>query len=816
VPLDARAGVRLAGGRDDGITHAHGIRSPGLAGGDCQRPRPGENVRFNPLGIEENRRVVQPAARALQVQALGDRDSDDGVATRREERAQLLDGSRVRAGRLPDIEGLSQPKHVAPIQRCRWLEPVHRSVRAEDCRHRFGLGTPRRRPHGGDDRQFIEHNRRILNKSRVGQLIQWSELDHECACRSERRAIGPVLCASARDIDGLAVEKRQLAVRQAQTRNARDGGEHLREYVLPLRVAARWQGAEGGRGICPVGAANLWAVPDLRSTGGAAFTGDTGSAATSALSGWQRAASIGGPAIVVVLVAVAALWSGHVAVVSDLWVDHTERVALNVASVLQRLIDAETAERGYIATGDERFLGPYEGAAQDVHRSVATLRALTIDNPVQTPRIDSLSGLADRTFASLDSGIALRRNRGAPAAIAALAARTGLALMDSARTVISRIESEESRLLLLRRAATERQRQVTQIILLVGAAIAAMVGIAVNSALTSQQRQLAQRNTQLREQAAELQSQNELLHDQAIELEHQSDQVGQQAIELELANEQLQVTNDALSAANERLEAARLAAVHAQDAADHARLEAEAANAAKSTFLATMSHELRTPLNAITGYVDLLLAEIRGPLTAQQVSDLSRIRRAGTHLLGLINDVLNLAKLETRQVPFATDEVSLQETIANAATMVEPQAAAKGIAFSYAPIDQAVSVQGDRDKVLQIVLNLLANAIKFTPEGGRISLFARHAMGDGTVAITVNDTGRGIPPDQLARIFEPFVQVGRRTTGADAGAGLGLAISRELARSMNGEITVTSAEGAGSTFVVTLPATPAAGSVSQV
>jgi signal transduction histidine kinase len=529
---------------------------------------------------------------------------------------------------------------------------------------------------------------------------------------------------------------------------------------------------------------------------------------SSALSAWQRAASIAGPAIVVVLVAAAALWSARAAIVSDQWVYHTERVALNVASVLQRMTDAETAERGYVATGDGRFLGPYHGAALDVQRSIATLRNLTLDNPVQTPRIDSLSGFADRTFVWLDSGIALRGVRGAAAAIATLGTGTGLALMDSARAVIGRIESEESRLLLVRRAATDRQRRLTQIILLVGAAIAAIVGIAVNSALTSQQHQLAQQNAQLRDQAAELQSQNELLHDQAIELEHQSDQVGEQAIELEAGNEELQVTNDALAAANDRLEAARLAAVHAQDIADRARLEAEAANAAKSTFLATMSHELRTPLNAIAGYVDLLLAEIRGPLTAQQVSDLSRIRRAGTHLLGLINDVLNLAKLETGQVQFAADAVSLQETLANAVTMVEPQAAAKGIAFSHAPIDQDMSVQGDRDKVLQIVLNLLANAVKFTPEGGRISLSAQRAMGDGTVAITVLDTGRGIPSDQLTRIFEPFVQVGRRPAG-DAGAGLGLAISRELARAMNGEITVTSAEGAGSTFVVTLPATSA-------
>ena len=526
-----------------------------------------------------------------------------------------------------------------------------------------------------------------------------------------------------------------------------------------------------------------------------------------------------GPAVVVALVAAAALWSGHIAILQDGWVQHTMQVRLELAAVSQRLSDAETGERGYIITGDRRFLAPYQGAGDDVDRGLDDLRALTIDNSVQTPRIDSLALIVTRTFTWLDAAIALRRDRGAAAADAAVQTGTGPALMDSARALIGRLGDEEQRLLAVRQAATIRQRRLTQFILLAGAIIAAAFGIAVNAALGHSQALLADRNArlsdltveletqnqELQEQAVELETQNQTLQEQATELEHQSEHASQQAIALETANEHLRAINEALGAANERLETARAAAIDAHAAADLARTEAETANAAKATFLATMSHELRTPLNAISGYVDLMLAEIRGPLTEQQSNDLTRIRRAGTHLMGLINDVLNLAKLETGQVPFSSNVVSLNETLTNASTMIEPQAAAKGVALTCAPVDRSLRVQGDQDKVLQIVLNLLANAVKFTPEGGRVSLSAAHAPSDGAMQITVLDTGRGIPSDQLTRIFEPFVQVGRRLSGADEGAGLGLAISRELARGMGGEIAVESVEGAGATFVVTLP-----------
>jgi PAS domain S-box-containing protein len=239
------------------------------------------------------------------------------------------------------------------------------------------------------------------------------------------------------------------------------------------------------------------------------------------------------------------------------------------------------------------------------------------------------------------------------------------------------------------------------------------------------------------------------------------------------------------------------------DAERRARAEAETANRTKASFLTTMSHELRTPLNAILGYTELLEIGVRGPVSAEQAEDLRRIRRASTHLLGLINDVLNYTKVHTTKVRFEQAPFAVDDALGLAATMIAPQAQAKGLTFLQVPTCNATTVVGDREKVLQIVLNLLSNAVKFTRAEGGVTLLADAE--DGLVRIHVRDTGRGIAADQLASVFEPFVQVGRRLSGPDEGAGLGLAISRELARGMGGDLTAVSMPGEGSTFTLTLP-----------
>jgi len=243
-------------------------------------------------------------------------------------------------------------------------------------------------------------------------------------------------------------------------------------------------------------------------------------------------------------------------------------------------------------------------------------------------------------------------------------------------------------------------------------------------------------------------------------------------------------------------------AAKALAAAERARMQAEAANKAKTEFLAVMSHELRTPLNAIAGYTELIEMGLRGPVTSAQSEDLAKIKRSQRHLLGLINDIMNFARLETGHVSISLKDIGVNETLAVLDAMTEPQVAAKGIAYVKARCENGLTAWADEEKTRQILINLVSNAIKFTPSGGRITISCD--ADETTVRFRVSDTGRGIAPEKLEVIFEPFVQVNKQFT-RDEGVGLGLAISRDLAHMMRGELTAQSELGAGSVFTLTLP-----------
>ena len=777
----------------------------------------------------------------------------------------------------------------------------------------------------------------------------------------------------------------------------------------------------------------------------------------------RRMLAIVGPAGLVAVVGAATWWSLRQGVQRDGQVMRSRQLEAHVRSVLLRVTEAETGQRGYLLTGVERYLAPYIGAHAAAEREMKPLDTLVRGDPPQRARLDTLSRAVEAKFAELDSTVRLSQQGRKAAAMAMVDTDRGRALSDTVRMATDAMLNAERVVHAARMAAAARQDAITETIVLVGTVLAALLGLRINVMLSmaadaeaAARRASEEQHALVQDQAMELEIQNQQLHDQAVEMEHQADELQAQTAELEAANEDLGTTaqdlaqrNYSLAAAERRVsvilesitdgfvaldrswrftyvnaraeellgrrkdallgrtiwaefgerddsplhravrerqpvsfeafvapleswfeihaypsadglsvffqnvnarhqaeaERARLLAeladersrlltvleqaplavaiaeapsgrvvimnrqvgeifghrrlslsiesysadyvgfhpdgrVYAGDEwpiaravahgeavqdevieiqradgsrtaisvtaapvrdtrgaivagvafftdisagraiaaeresarreAEDARAAAEAANKAKSEFLTTMSHELRTPLNAIGGYTELMESGIRGPVTESQLEDLRRIRRAGQHLLGLINDVLNYAKLEAAQVRFHVTAVSADELVHEASAMIEPQARAKGVAFTRVAGGPRARVLGDREKVLQIVLNLLSNAVKFTRAGGEVILSARAT--DSTIEIIVQDTGRGIPADQLGQVFEPFVQVGRKLSGPDEGAGLGLAISRELARGMGGELIARSIEGQGSTFTLTLPPFAAADS----
>jgi signal transduction histidine kinase len=302
-----------------------------------------------------------------------------------------------------------------------------------------------------------------------------------------------------------------------------------------------------------------------------------------------------------------------------------------------------------------------------------------------------------------------------------------------------------------------------------------------------------QARAQMAEHAEELRATNEQLEQQAAELELHQEQLAEQAVEMEAQADHLRDLNEALELRGVELE--------------RQRAEADDANRAKSAFLAVMSHELRTPLNAIAGYVQLLEMGIHGPVTEAQLEALSRVSRSQRHLLRLINDVLNLSKIEAGRVEFVLEAVDLALLMEDVVPMVEPQMLSKGLALEV-EITPGAAALADREKVQQIVINLLSNALKFTPVGGRVRVDGERLPGTpARVRLRVADTGIGIPPENQTTVFDPFVQVDMSRTRRSEGTGLGLAISRDLARGMGGDLTVESTPDEGSTFTLWLPAT---------
>jgi two-component system, chemotaxis family, CheB/CheR fusion protein len=276
------------------------------------------------------------------------------------------------------------------------------------------------------------------------------------------------------------------------------------------------------------------------------------------------------------------------------------------------------------------------------------------------------------------------------------------------------------------------------------------------------------------------------------------------AHEIHRVNEELSRLNALLEVQAVEHERLLSAAQRAREEAERKGLEALAASEVKTQFVATMSHELRTPLNAIAGHVQLLDMEVHGPMTATQHEALARVERAQRHLLALINDVLNFTRLDAGRVEYDLRPTELGVVMSAITPMMETQLKAKGLIYEVRPPRGTLLVWADADKLRQILLNLIANAVKFTPRGGRVAVDVDLDETQGVAKVQVRDSGIGIPREKQDAVFHPFVQINRSLTRPMEGIGLGLTISRDLARGMGGDLTLESAEGRGSTFTVTL------------
>lgn len=235
-----------------------------------------------------------------------------------------------------------------------------------------------------------------------------------------------------------------------------------------------------------------------------------------------------------------------------------------------------------------------------------------------------------------------------------------------------------------------------------------------------------------------------------------------------------------------------------------AKLEAEEANNAKSEFLSTMSHELRTPLNAVIGFSEVIGDELFGPVGHKRYREYAKdIQASGQHLLDMINDILDISRIEAGKLDLEREPISVAEVVVQAMQMIEDQARTAGVRIETAIRSDLPQFAGDRRAMTQVLLNLLSNAVKFTPRGGVVSV--RVGLSDKGVALEVSDTGVGIPADQLASLAQPFVQANNQTATSQGGSGLGLYLVRRLVEEQEGAFQLESVEGAGVTATVTLP-----------
>jgi CheY-like chemotaxis protein/signal transduction histidine kinase len=530
------------------------------------------------------------------------------------------------------------------------------------------------------------------------------------------------------------------------------------------------------------------------------------------------------------------------------WLVHTYEVNADIESLLSKLQDAETGQRAYLLTGKEEYLEPYLDALREApssnaailstqqralvpgkdalkheaalgpgvadsasrqRRSIAQelvyVRNLTADNPAQQSNLDEMDDVVRLLLDYQAAAIQARRTQDASTAGAPDIHR-GKELMDHARTVARFMESEESHLLTLRSETDEITSRQNKLMTFSGVGVfyVAMV-LSIWLYQSSRKRAAVQmlRYTQDLEKSEE-------------ELKMQQEELKASNEEIEVSNEELEEKTKALEEQNAQIQQQSGELTESKRLIEEKAKEAERASKYKSEFLANMSHELRTPLNSLLILAKLLAANEVGNLTDEQIEEAHIIHNGGLELLALINDILDLSKVEAGKLTVVVEEVTLISIVGRMRQQFSPVSKAKGVEFPIKIADDLpATLHTDAQRAEQILKNLLANAFKFTQRGSvtlevhrpdeqmelqRSSLDYRNA-----IAFSVLDTGIGIEPSKFKDIFEAFQQENGSIDRHYGGTGLGLTIARKFAHTLGGEIHVASQKGQGSCFTLVLP-----------